>query len=520
MKQEVRLMLLQRLVSFPLWPTLPIWCVLAILAADAALAASPLSRDSEPVVMTGAQLSTLAGIAPGRIAAFRYESGTGWYAIPVQVDERAVVDLGLVYDSSPVGLAPLVYTDAGTFTGADPNADFDSNDELVFMARDAGDRSLAPAAPTGTIESSSLELVITDPLASGEKGYVYLFEHDGSLDPSAGQSYVTYTFDLLSGSYLETYDLGNGTNPENSTVVAPYYSGHFADRWIQDQLSVTAGAATGVDILDRDKTGVLPGNCGRTEDTFAQGGGAFIANKSGPVRAIRSFMGANSGPYTQRDQFFYDRIEEGVLFHRVHEIGSGFNTTDYSPAASGTTYANNLNQGGVTIDGVPDTVTTGTITWELATGAQGSVVRSFTTETTIAGLVESSYYVDDTTPADDPCTGDDDALYGTSGPWWIGITCTDPVRPECVGTADDLRGFKRIYYAAPGLTVTDAMALDQEARTPLVVTVQGFVATPVPAAPTAPLALLLLAAGAAWLARSSARAGRGPGPKTSSLLPQ
>jgi hypothetical protein len=480
-------------------------CLLTLLAAPAAVAASPLSRDAEPVVVTGAQLPTLAGVAPDRIAAFRCESGTGWHAVPVQVDERAVVDLGLVYDSSPVGLAPLVYTDADTFTGADPDTGFDSDDELVFMARDAGNRSLASAAPIGTIESSSLELVITDPLAPGEKGYVYLFEHDGTLDPSAGQSYVTYTFDLLSGSYMATYDLGNGTNPENSMVVAPTYSSHFADRWIQDQLSVTAGAATGVDILDRDKTGVLPGNCGRTEDTFAQGGGAFIANKSGPVRAIRSYMGANSGPYTQRDHLFYDRLEEGVLFHRVHEIGSGFNTTDYSPAASGMTYANNLNPSGVTIDGLPDTVTTGAIAWEITTGDQGSVVRSFTTETTIAGLVDSSYYVDDTSPDDDPCTGDDDALYGASGPWWIGITCTDPVRPECAGTADELRGFKRTYYAGPGIIAADAVALDQQARVPLAVAVRGFAPTSLSAAPSAPIALLLLGTGAVWLARRPRR---------------
>jgi hypothetical protein len=484
--------------------------VFPLVAAAPALAASPLSRDAEPVVLTGAQLPALVGVAPDRIAAFRYEGGTGWHAVPVQVDERAAVDLGVVYDSSPVGLAPLVDTDAGTFTGADPDPDFDADDEIVFMARDAGGRSLAPAPPVGTLESSCLELSISDPLAPAERGYVYLCEHDGTLDPSAGQSYVDYTFDLLSGSYLATYDLGNGTNPENSTVVSASYSSHFADRWIQDQLAITAGAASGVDILDRDKVGVLPGNCGRSEDTFAQGGGAFIANKSGPVRGIRSYLGANSGPYTQRDHFFYDRIEEDVLFHRVHEIGSGFNTTDYSPAASGMTYANNLNQAGVTIDGVPDSVTTGTIAWELATGAQGSVVRSFATETTIAGLVETSYYADDTSPSDDPCTGDDDALYGTSGPWWIGITCTDPVRPECAGTADELRGRKRVYYAGPGLTVADAIALDQETRTPLEVAVRGFAPVAVPAAPTAPLALLLLCAGAARLARRGA-ASRRPG---------
>jgi hypothetical protein len=321
MKQKVRLMLLQRLVSSLFRPTLPAWCAFAILAADAALAVSPLSRDSEPVAMTGAQLPTLAGIAPDRIAAFRYESGTGWHAIPVQVDERALVDLGLIYDSSPVGLAPLVYTDAGMFTGADPDTGFDSDDQLVFMARDAGVPSAASAAPSGTIEAGSLELVITDPLAPGETGYVYLFEHDGTLDPSAGQSYVSYTFDLLSGSYLETYDLGNGTNPENSTVVAPHYSGHFADRWIQDQLSITAGAATGVDILDRDKAGVLPGYCGRTEDTFAQGGGAFIANKSGPVPLLRPHRGrgALSPRARNRLRLQHHRLQPGGQRHDLRQ---------------------------------------------------------------------------------------------------------------------------------------------------------------------------------------------------------
>ena len=83
-------MLLQRLVSFLLWPTLPAWCAFALLAADTARAVSPLSRDSEPVVMSGAQLPTLAGIAPDRIAAFRYDNGTGWHAIPLQVDEKTI----------------------------------------------------------------------------------------------------------------------------------------------------------------------------------------------------------------------------------------------------------------------------------------------------------------------------------------------------------------------------------------------------------------------------------------------
>jgi hypothetical protein len=81
-------------------------------------------------------------------------------------------------------------------------------------------------------------------------------------------------------------------------VTGAAYETHFAERWVNDRLNVHVGASTGVDILDRNKLGVAPGSGFRTEDTFSDGRGAFIANIDGPVRAIRSYVGANSGPYT------------------------------------------------------------------------------------------------------------------------------------------------------------------------------------------------------------------------------
>ncbi len=38
--------------------------------------------------------------------------------------------------------------------------------------------------------------------------------------------------------------------------------------------------------------------------TFSAAEGAFIVNKSGPVRALRAYIGANSGPYTGRLHVF------------------------------------------------------------------------------------------------------------------------------------------------------------------------------------------------------------------------
>jgi hypothetical protein len=81
---------------------------------------------------------------------------------------------------------------------------------------------------------------------------------------------------------------------------------------------VRSGGATGADILDRHKNLFAPGNCVRSEDTFSAAEGAFIVNKSGPVRALRAYIGANSGPYTGRLHVFYARRELITTYLRVH----------------------------------------------------------------------------------------------------------------------------------------------------------------------------------------------------------
>jgi hypothetical protein len=278
-----------------------------------------VERPADPVVLTGADLPRLQGAAPGKVLAFRYLNGA-WEQVPVQVDERAVVDLAKPKNAAPTGHTFLTYTDAGTFTGPDPNATFDANDELVFMGIDGGVQAPAGSSPPGTVAGSGVQVAVVDPVGAPQPAYVYLFRQTGNLDPSAGRRYVTYAFNLLSGDYKTTYDLGSGPNPENSTITTSHYSHHFSDRWIDDVLRITAPEASGVDILDRHKNLLLPGNCGRSENTFSMGAGALVANKNGPVRAIRSYMGANSGVYTHREHRFYQRRHDVTTFLRVHAI--------------------------------------------------------------------------------------------------------------------------------------------------------------------------------------------------------
>jgi hypothetical protein len=466
--------------------TVVLAAVLAIVALSAPRDAAPvalastLDRPADPVVMTGAAVPSFAALAPGDLVAFRYFGG--WHQIPVQVDERAMKNFADIYDNVGLGggapYTTLVYTDTGTFTGADPVTTIDSDDEIVFMAKDAGDQPPAFSEPAGVITQSGVEVTVTDPLAPLDAGHVYLFEQDGSLDPSAGEQYVTYTFNLLSGPYLTTYNTVDGPNAEDSEIATAYYERHFGDRWLDDELRVVAGASTGVDILDRHKALFAPGSCGRSEDTFNNGDsggfpgeGAFIVNKSGPVRAIRSWLGANSGPRTLREHVFYERRQDVRTFLRVHTIPSVIDFYDYSPAASGMTYYNDLNTGGVTIDGTPEVPApaNGAINWEMVEGAQGSVVMSFGVSTNIGRFAYTSYYLDDSTPPVTQCTGDAFA-YGASGIFINQqIPCTDP--PSCTNFMNPTR---TIYYDAPGLTTGDAAALHAEAQAPLEFTTEAW----------------------------------------------
>ena len=232
-----------------------------------------------------------------------------------------------------------------------------------------------------------------------------------------------------------------------------------------------AGNATGVDILDRAKSRLLAGNCSRSENTFNDAEGAFIANKSGPVRAIRSYLGANSGPITQREHVFYERREDVRTFLRVHSVPGPLDYHDYSAAAIGMTYKNN-NTSGVAVDGTPDAVSTGAITWESIDGPQGGLSMAHSVVSDIPGLAIGTYYLDDSTPGggvETQCTGDAQSI-GASGPDLLGnLPNTDP-RTTPFNTMNSTR---TIYFEAPG--TANGAARGAQAASPF-----GFSATPFP----------------------------------------
>jgi hypothetical protein len=424
-------------------------------------------RQLDPVVLTGAQVPALAGVPVGEIVGFAYRDGR-WTQAPMQVDQRKTVEMNTVYNqpantSNPVNVS--VYADANTWVGAGSGV-FGNADEIAFMAADTG--TAAPAgAPANVIAASRVQLQVND-ARDGDRAYFYLFRRSSAaVQPSAGRRYVQYTFALTSGSYKATYRLDDGPNPETSRIQTGAYTRSFADRWLDDGLSIALGGARNVDILDRHKVLLGPGVCGRSEDTFNEAEGAFIANINGPVRAIRSYIGANSGPYVQRTHIFYAQREDIVTDLRVHAIPGPVDFFDYSASARGMQYTNEHNSSAVTIDGNADSRSNTAPAWEKVDGPRGALTHVWSVATDIAPLTTELYYEDNDTNPITQCTGDADAL-GSSGVWLrSNLPNTDPHG----GPASKLQATRTVFYEAPGRSTADAQRHASQVASPLTVTV-------------------------------------------------
>jgi hypothetical protein len=423
-------------------------------------------RDLEPVVLTGAQVPTFLGSVVGDLVAFRWNNEMRlWEQVPVQVDQRHLEFLSKLRNGTgTTGPKALAYSDPAANAGADPVATFDADDEIAFMASDTG--GVPPrftGDPGGVVPASGVRITVTDPLATSDTvrgtglGYVYLFRRSGpALSPAAGKDYVDYDF--------------NPSDPqghaESSTVSSDRYSTHFSARWTRDRLSIGAGP----DILDRHRNLFAIGVCTRSEDTFSAGDGGYATNIDGPVRVIRSYLGANSGTYTQREHVFYRSTERVQTFLRVHAIPGILDFYDLNAAAVGMTYASSSTPAGVPVDGIPDTTGGAAPTWEAVTGAQGALVSSSTLQTDIAGLAVQAYYRDDSATPPVQCTGDADE-FGAAG---TAITSAIPNTDPTLGAFNNLTATRWNVYV-PATEGASVALRTENLATPLTTSVDVFV---------------------------------------------
>jgi hypothetical protein len=471
--------------------------VLAVVAGAALVgcdAVNSVSRPSEALVLTGDQVPGLVGTAPGDVVAFRHtlvDDAPVWVQIPVQVDQRKVVGFGTqpannttagttgtVYGSGSAGPTALQYADPDTFVGADSDPNLDGNDEVVFMVADGGGKARPDdqSTPAGVVPGSGVAVQFDDPRGTDQRGWVYLFRSAGSLDPAAGQDYVDYDFNLTSGNYQTTYKRADGPNPETSRVITDSYRIDYTDRWFETSWKVLSAGATGVDVLDGHKNQFDLSTCGRSNATFADGEGAFVANIDGPVRAIRAYIGANSGPRTQRTHLMYRDHQEVITDLRVHPIPAIMDYIDYSAAAVGMTYRSSTTPGGVTIDGAADAVSTDLPTWEAVSGEQGTVLshNEFTSSDPSLAASTRQFYRDVASPTEQQCWGDSSFLGASGAHVQAAIANTDPG----VSPLATLQGRRTTWFGVTPGGPSDVAALASEwaadQATPLVTTVSAY----------------------------------------------
>ncbi len=356
-----------------------------------------------------------AGADIRRLSGWRWD-GSRFVEIPFQVDEVFTRYL----DNSASGFAVYSGQDQHTsyafdregfrFTGSDPNdpclavpvsatasdpvKGLDSNDELVFMARDAGPQA-PPSAKKPFGAKDVKAIAVTDPLTR-QVSYVYVMQ---GLAPSydATNGYVRYQRDANADTYEKSessYDnYGNAATGvycdaegnlirkadgsadiqrrrprDTATITTDRYRYRYDGRWLMTQIQVKEDSAAtyGPDLVDRWKARAFQQDaesetpcCGyEEEDTNWGGSSTLLGERSGPVRTIRETWGADSGTNVVRRETFYsdDMVQKTWLrVHVIPPLDGIYAQWDYNAGVM-TKYYNPQRPEGVAIDGSNDEV--------------------------------------------------------------------------------------------------------------------------------------------------------------------
>src|SRR5215212_10050023 len=265
-------------------------------------------------------------------------------------------------------------------TAVDPVKGLDDNDEVVFMASDAGPQAPAGAALPKGIESVR-EVRVVDPANPAKATFAYVMKAKAGGPTADTSGYVKYTRDAGSDMFeysQSSYDsYGNapkghfmwngqcvGAAPENApaeckdapdspprdgdlnnlffkcpqrhrpvdaaTIQTSRYKFRYDGRWLLTglQISPDGGTTYGPDLIDRWKARAFAQDpysetpcCGYEDEDKNWGGSSnLLGEKVGPVRAIRETWGADSGTNVIRRETFYRDTMRQKSFLRVHVI--------------------------------------------------------------------------------------------------------------------------------------------------------------------------------------------------------
>ncbi len=321
-----------------------------------------IDRIMDKVVIKGKRFPKLLGKPISGLRLMAFEKGKA-QPVPFQVDER-----------TPNGNYVMERPDGSKDCDVD-NGRLDKNDELVFMAMDAGESGNAEAFPQG----SPFHCITLTDMQSKASGRVYLVYFKSSPPPQSRKSYMRYR-------ERKGFD----------EVVSPYYTLHFPKNnvFISDFMIHEKAGGNGADIMDRIKmrsgVDVLAGRFSllRTEEDFTT---EVLGMIKGPVRVVRqtstrlSLLLSLKSPSVVVDGSFYPCSFEFPsmlsLPFRMDMVASDAYIRqgwDLNRNAIGMKFFTNIDPHGVTLDGTMSkreenmAASEKTLDWALATGPQGT----------------------------------------------------------------------------------------------------------------------------------------------------
>jgi hypothetical protein len=247
----------------------------------------------------------------------------------------------------------------GEPTTPDPVKGLDDDDELAFMASDAGPQAPASEPLPRGVEAAH-PVSVLDPL-TGERKYAYVMKaspggpkpaFDASTATSITSATPTRPVRVLGvvvrqlrqrrqGRLLRRrrqhraqrrrVAQGDKRRPRDyAWVTTPRYRFRYDGRWLMTQVHISpnGGKSYGPDLVDRWKARAFaqdPGSetpcCGfEEEDTNWGGSSTLLGERSGPVRTIRETWGADSGTNVIRRETFYRDEVRQKSYLRVHVI--------------------------------------------------------------------------------------------------------------------------------------------------------------------------------------------------------
>ncbi|MBN1350943.1 T9SS type A sorting domain-containing protein [candidate division KSB1 bacterium] len=370
-------------------------------------ALAAFSREYEPVITKGADYANFLNVPLSQIHAFAFDQPTNtWHEIPLQIDEM---------DNN----GNYVLLNGGTAKNQ-----LGQYDELVVMAKDAGDRATTSQwindADSKTYPRYRLRL--NDPISS-ETEFIYVYR-SSTFQSTLNADYVDQSQDAI---FSETYTLGHDMAGGFITHLGfPNTKGNW-----------------GTNLLDRQKMrlngtykiGAFPVNYNTSESNFVVKDLHYIDGTVRVIRQMNWLMNVKYGtisveiPITTLVSKFYlfstqiasdktnMKSEYGVnLFRHSFDIKKGI----------GDMFFSNPYNTDVVLNGTTDTVdrtldVPGTF-WALLSGSQGTMLQIIDMPGAL-GDTQRLYYCENQTQTDDGTTDT-----GADGSWGdIGLLCEDNI---------------------------------------------------------------------------------------------